>query len=222
MKIFSLQTLVLGLVIAAAQVSAAGFDCAKAQSWVEKTICADPALSRLDDALTRSYRAALRKTSKAAALRASQRDWLSNQRDTCSTSDCLISLYRTRLEQLEQVTTDDQVDAGISGQYSRRVDGQPDQNSADIRIRSLGDGTVQVDGNAVLALQTGAGLNARTGSFEGTATLDGKLIDFAEGGAYGCRLMIRLAQNAISVSDDNGQCGGLNVTFNGHYRKVPD
>ncbi len=76
---------VLGLLLAPLAADAAGrgpsFDCAGAKGRVEKAICADRELSRLDLALADAYRAALARldgdAEAQAALRAAQRSFLS-------------------------------------------------------------------------------------------------------------------------------------------------
>ena len=65
---------------------AMAFDCAKAQSPIEKAICADPKLKGADDAMSAAY-SSLREALSAAArkgLTASQRKWIKNREDSCS------------------------------------------------------------------------------------------------------------------------------------------
>ncbi|NTZ81700.1 DUF1311 domain-containing protein [Burkholderia metallica] len=79
---------------------AAGFDCAKAASPTEKTICADTALSKLDGDLSAAWKRALAKGGDTAALKAAQLKWL-KQRDQCgSDASCLGDRYRERLASL--------------------------------------------------------------------------------------------------------------------------
>ncbi|WP_322081179.1 lysozyme inhibitor LprI family protein [Burkholderia sp. BCC1972] len=79
---------------------AAGFDCAKAASPTEKTICADTALSKLDGDLSAAWKKALAKGGDTAALKAAQLKWL-KQRDQCgSDAPCLGDRYRERLASL--------------------------------------------------------------------------------------------------------------------------
>ena len=42
-----------------AQATAASFDCKKAATWVEKTVCSNPELSKLDEDLAKAYSDAL-------------------------------------------------------------------------------------------------------------------------------------------------------------------
>ncbi|QIG47979.1 DUF1311 domain-containing protein [Nordella sp. HKS 07] len=64
---------------------AVAFDCAKAQSPVEKAICADQKLKAADDAMAAAY-SSLRGTLGAAerkGLAASQRKWIKSREDIC-------------------------------------------------------------------------------------------------------------------------------------------
>lgn len=64
---------------------AMAFDCAKAQSPIEKAICADPKLKAADDAMSAAYsslREALNATERKG-LTASQRKWIRSREDRC-------------------------------------------------------------------------------------------------------------------------------------------
>ncbi|WP_175820833.1 lysozyme inhibitor LprI family protein [Burkholderia sp. BCC0419] len=88
------------LTLLPAAAHAAGFDCAKAASPTEKTICADTALSKLDGDLSAAWKRALAKGGDTAALKAAQLKWL-KQRDQCgSDASCLGDRYRERLASL--------------------------------------------------------------------------------------------------------------------------
>lgn len=77
----------------------AGFDCSTATTDVEKIICGSPTLSILDWQLNKAYDAALRGPN-AALVRKQQREWI-KIRSSCTTEECLISTYRTRLNKLD-------------------------------------------------------------------------------------------------------------------------
>jgi hypothetical protein len=66
---------------------------------VEKTICTSPALGKLDDALTDNYNAMLATNlgDGGASLKKEQRAWIA-QRNKCTTDQCLIDLYRKRVD----------------------------------------------------------------------------------------------------------------------------
>lgn len=74
--------------------SGPSFDCAKARSYAEKTICSDGELSAKDRNLAVLYEAALaRDTSGAVKARAPQ-EW--RRRETCTDRQCIIDWYRQR------------------------------------------------------------------------------------------------------------------------------
>lgn len=70
--------LLLLLAVLACAAHAASFDCARAGTRIEKTICSDPALSALDEKLAAAYRARLKSWQGKIEpyVRADQRRWL--------------------------------------------------------------------------------------------------------------------------------------------------
>ncbi len=82
------------------EASAASFDCGKAQSKLERRICADPKLSSLDDELTRVYKEALGLVSDAAALRKAQQAWLRKVRAAAETPEGIRAAYLARIEEI--------------------------------------------------------------------------------------------------------------------------
>lgn len=94
---------------------AASFDCSKAKSPIEKSICADSKLSGLDDQLGNTYgnlRAKLSETAKTK-LRNHQSNWVKSLTQDCSdaiqTKDnkkiasCLINYYESRVQFLNEL-----------------------------------------------------------------------------------------------------------------------
>lgn len=56
----------------AAKTQRAGFDCSKATTKIEKMICADAGLSKLDEQLDTAYKTALQGKKQAGAVRQSE------------------------------------------------------------------------------------------------------------------------------------------------------
>lgn len=78
---------------------AASFDCAKAATLIERSICEDQELSYVDEKLNLIYRAALRKLSHSKELKLQQRKWLV-ERDSCQDSACIRRSYDSRIAEL--------------------------------------------------------------------------------------------------------------------------
>jgi uncharacterized protein YecT (DUF1311 family) len=83
---------------------APSFDCTKASTGPERLICSNQQLASLDVQLMQAYRRARRSASNKDSLRAAQIDWIKNQRDACSTAECMISAYKTRIQSIEAIT----------------------------------------------------------------------------------------------------------------------
>ncbi|OWY30619.1 lysozyme inhibitor LprI family protein [Herbaspirillum robiniae] len=87
--------------IASAPLFAASFDCARAGSANEKTICADPELSALDDRLGKAYRQArLRAADRRAFSADSDKQWRWREQN-CHDRACLLDWYRRREGELQ-------------------------------------------------------------------------------------------------------------------------
>ncbi len=89
---------VLGLPDTALAVS---FDCTNASSRVEKLICTDSDLSRLDDGLAAEYRA-IRRMGFLDSQVKPQRTWVI-KRNTCSDKACVQALYESRIAELNEL-----------------------------------------------------------------------------------------------------------------------
>lgn len=83
---------------------AASFDCSRAGTPIERTICTDRQLSALDDELAASYRQALASVEGITKkkLIAEQRDWIKSSRSLCEDAACLRHAYATRIELMHE------------------------------------------------------------------------------------------------------------------------
>ena len=96
---------ILATLLLATPANSASFDCNKATTFIEKTICQSPELSKLDDAMTIKYKSELAKSSDFEDSKSykdsmiiEQREWLKFQRNTCKESNCLKREYKERVE----------------------------------------------------------------------------------------------------------------------------
>lgn len=78
---------------------AASFDCTKTVTKVEKLICANAELSKLDEELSSAYQTALQDKTQADSIRQTQKQRM-KERNACSESVCLKHAYETRLSTL--------------------------------------------------------------------------------------------------------------------------
>ncbi|EKD2720048.1 DUF1311 domain-containing protein [Escherichia coli] len=81
---------------------AASFDCNKASSDVEKIICSDHKLDRLDDYLSQNYKIAMSPDmpeGSKSKIRESQIAWL-NKRNACTDAQCIEKMYSKQIDYL--------------------------------------------------------------------------------------------------------------------------
>ena len=101
-------SLVFSLVFLSASISyGAGFDCQKASSSIEKLICSNQQLSRLDDQMNRAYRMKIWNAGIYGLKEApvEQQRWIKSVRNKCEDVSCLTNAYAARLEELESIKT---------------------------------------------------------------------------------------------------------------------
>lgn len=87
-------------VLTTASVQAASFDCAKAQTRVEKLICDSPKLSKLDEEMAVIYGKAQLRSPVTSDLKKEQLLWVS-ARNLCPDTECVQDAYVKRLSALQ-------------------------------------------------------------------------------------------------------------------------
>ncbi len=102
-QLFTLTTSILLSFTLIAPSHAASFDCTKAKSWTEKTICDTRQLSNLDDLLGSSFKKALATSNSKTTLKNAQHDWLINERNSCTDVECLKAAYTSRIAVLNEM-----------------------------------------------------------------------------------------------------------------------
>ena len=105
----------------------ASFDCGKASTGTEITICADKELSELDDEMAAQYRHVVARHPDPALIRERQRAWLTERNRGAGAPTCLKRLYGARIEELEGNATAFRQDTGLKFEH---VDRRPEPSSA--------------------------------------------------------------------------------------------
>ena len=94
---------------------AASFNCKKASTFIEHTICNDTELSKLDEELASSYKKVWNSLSDKTDLKKDKFDWLKNTRDKCMSLECLKTTYTDRVLYLTNYDSkDSQVNRAVN------------------------------------------------------------------------------------------------------------
>lgn len=101
---------------------AASFDCSKATTEVEKTICDDEQLSLQDDLLAKAYQEVLALPENVAAQKARQRQWLKAVRNACEDAFCLNAAYAERIRELKEIALPGNDQKACSGDIKKALD----------------------------------------------------------------------------------------------------
>jgi hypothetical protein len=110
----------------------------------------------------------------------------------------------------------------IDGKY-QRVDAKgriEKESGAEINVKMLANGMVQIEGEATLVVDARRG-NVRTGTVGGQFQLAGNKLFIKEGDdEHSCKMTLVFGTGKLEVTEDNGNCGGLGVSFIGNYKKT--
>jgi hypothetical protein len=108
---------------------------------------------------------------------------------------------------------------GVDGKYERLdAKGRIEKDSgAELNIETQPDGMIRVEGDATLVINAKIG-NVRTGEISASAKLNGNQLNLEGDG--GCQIKIVFGKGSLEVTEDNGQCGGLGVSFIGTYKRA--
>lgn len=82
------------------EANAASYDCSKKLTAIEKMICSDSQLSKLDSELAIVYNKARIGSPNGDALKAGQVHWIKAVRNNCRDIECLRNAYGSRLEEI--------------------------------------------------------------------------------------------------------------------------
>lgn len=190
---------------------AASFDCGKAATSKEQAICADPGLSRLDEALNAAYARAQARVGDKALMRQWQRSWLrSLDLDGCKSQACLKKAFTERI-----ATLDAAVPSPWSGLYQRYYQDQPDRHTADFILVAAKDGSVIGQASAVWMGPNAANGQVNVGELNAVGSFTGEHLIFE---TEECHVSLT-RKGKLLIAEDSGNCGGHNVTFSGEYRR---
>lgn len=195
---------------------AASFNCEDARSSMEKLICSDNNLSKLDDELSFAYKHTLSKSNTKQVIKHWQQEWLhSDEVSSCKHASCLSKLFARRTEILKSVAFNGDPTAKWNGEYERYQNGKKDTDTATLTIIGLTDNRIYASGSAIWRGENAAIGQINTGELEdigaikaGKAIVDGN----------GCSATLAIKGNELIVEEESG-CGGLNVSFVGNYKK---
>jgi len=208
----------VSILLFASWTHAAGFDCNKASTLVEKAICSDSELSKLDDLLMISYKEALGNISDTDKLKSEQRDWLSNTRNKCQDADCLKRAYNKRISAINDITalhnqvskkTIKNADSLWAGEWNRIDSSQ--HEGAGVKITKK---TTQVFEFSLSAASGGNG-----GLIEGLASFVENFASYKDSES-GCIVEFRMKDKCIAIATEGcDSFGGVGVYFDGTYCK---
>ena len=195
-----MSLLLAALLAASSTASGPSFDCARAASPAERTICADPELAEADRLLAIVYSKVRRK----AGVRREQLTWIAI-RDQCANASCIAHRYEWRTMQLMS-------DVDMPLHYERR---EHADSPGSLSMMPLGDDRHLFRLTALYIYE--GGTNANDSLADGLVTIAGDRGVWRDG--EGCTLTFIRKGRGWMVEEGESCRNGLNVTMGGHYRR---
>lgn len=217
LKMKSKQIALLGLLISTRSVTlSASFDCSKAKTTTEKLICSTPETSALDEKLSHAFKNAYGRAGDKVGVRQSQRDWLNEELKGCIDAACIKVTMAERITLLDEVASVGEPVARWTGHFVRYENRKVDSDKASISILGMTSGRLNIKGSAIWIGQNEGQVNF--GEMQGVTNAS-PVGNEAQFDVEGCEAKLTLRGNDLIVENESG-CGGLNVSFNGHYQRI--
>ena len=208
--------LITPLLLAMQPVAAAGFDCGKAHSPMEKLICSNANLSKLDEDLSDAYKQAIASAGSKSTITQWQREWLrSSLVASCRNVQCLETAIATRIDLLRKIAPGSEASSKWNGKYIRLYRGKEDKDSASLLLIGLSGNRVYISGSAIWLGPNHVIGQVNVGEIEAIGTLNNGKVTFD---VDGCNGELRLSSAGVTVENESG-CGGWNVSFIGDYQQ---
>jgi uncharacterized protein len=195
---------------------AAAFKCAEAKTKIENLICKNESISSLDEKTSSLYSSLIKNYSDASAIKLWQKNWLI-QRNACGDEKCLAELYRQRISHLELALTASPAARKWTGNYTRYVSGKKDSDSSEVLLIALDKNKILVEGSSIWVGNATTG-NVNVAQLQGVGVLNGSILQETVAEELCSAKLILTINNTLAIIGESG-CGGMNVTFNGEYRR---
>lgn len=191
---------------------ATSFDCTKASTVIEKSICGNPSLGVLDDQLATTYHKAFNDSSSKDELKTQQRVWVKNIRNKCTTDDCLSSVYSSRISELNQGNINEgnlKTKISIEGNYAM----QDGNNGGEVSIVAVNDNKFK------FSIATAVGANTCDKNGEIKISTTNQTATFH--GEESCVVTFTFSDSSLKIdTSDCTQSCGIGGYMDGVFTKV--
>ena len=205
--------IIFSFVLVSTVAHAAGFDCTKAATLVEKAVCSESDLSALDEQLMAEYKEALSAAPNAASLKNDQKSWLINTRNKCRDSVCLKRVYTERIAVLVRISgtavpgaSNVKADVSWAGTWNRTGGTSHTESCLEITEKTSHDFEFTIN----------AANGANMGEISGPASFAKDYASYKDT-EFGCKVEFRRVGKCIEIdtSEECGSFGGVGVYFGG-------
>jgi uncharacterized protein len=194
-------------------------DCDNPEIFVEKNICSNPKLSKMETDLQQELSTAL-EVSKVPEklLNITQQAWQAN-RNTCKETACIEESYKRRIAEIKHYNVTDQT---FIQHYLRVIDGKADTNLAVLEIHKLNEKRIRIIAHSLSPAHKK--LKKPMIGFSGYANQAKHIL--VKDLDTQCKLKVRTLSNQkaeskkIDVRQLSPHCGNRYLRFSGQYEQL--
>ena len=190
--------LAISIVTLVSSAHAASFDCNKASTYVEKSICSNKDASKLDEDLASKYKDALVNSENPDGLKAEQKSWLKMVRNKCKTVECINDVTNERISELSKNSS---------------KDGKYESEDGDLEIT-----TSEGDTHFKLLIVNTKG---NTGEAEGDIEIKNDVATY-KNKEQDCTLQFEFTEKKVLITQEGSCEMGLGVTATGLYKSTSE
>lgn len=175
------------------------FNCDKAVSYTEKTICSNVILSELDKKMTEEYKKLISNKNIRSKAVKTQRKWIKHTRNRCDTAKCLKDEYVKRIKDLQESPSG--VPTVVFTGIYKENNYENEENSCELQIRQNGNiFAFHLIVSDVTIGATGNIYGASRDTISGVAKVNGNIAVFKKGK---CSINFKLDKNKIEVTNND-------------------
>ena len=218
-----MKNIIVGMLLCSVYLNAASFDCKKASTQIEKEICSNDKLGKLDEELAFVYKTTKKLFAEEErhvnALRKDQIEWMKTRNTECraitqqSIAACVQNHYNFRINELREYQKNYPI-SNTNQAYEGIYKWKASNSEAALKVKFLANNKYFISGDALYGTKNEYGPNL--GMIDFIAAIQSDETTYTD---KSYRLTMKFEKNKVDANENKMGDFGLNVVFSGTYIK---
>jgi len=216
-----MKKIIVGILLCIVYLNAVSFNCKKASTQIEKEICSDAKLGKLDEDLALLYKSTKKTFTErhVDALIKDQISWMRTRNKKCKAiskqalSACLENHYSFRINELNKYQENYPI-ANTNKTYDGTYKWKASNNEATLEVKFLANNKYLISGDALYGTKNEFGPNL--GMIDFITQIKTNRTIYSD---KNYRLIMQFGKNKIEANENEIGDFGMNVSFSGTYIK---